>query len=332
MNKKQVIGLVVAAALFIITGVSSVFTNSLAETMRLSSEKMIQNSMEQALSGGYSFDAPLTDYVAVVRVEGVIQQQFETGLFETPNGYQHNTTMDYIDNLMQDGNNVGILLYVDSPGGSVYESDELYQKLMRYKEATGRPVWGYMAHYAASGGYFVSAAADRIYANPNTVTGSIGVIMSGLDMTGLYEKLGIRYISITSGENKDSSRMTEEQLEIYQSQVDECYERFVEVVARGRDMEPDEVKKLADGRTYTAKQALANGLVDDIGLYEDVQDLIVGEAGTATFYELESTAGSMFSSLFGSFSGIVPKSEAQVLRELAEETHGGLQYYANGLQ
>ena len=137
---------------------------------------------------------------------------------------------------MQDSNNKGILLYVDSPGGTVYESEELYLKLQEYKETTDRPVWDYMAHYAASGGYMVSMASDRIYANPNTVTGSIGVIMSGYDLTGLYEKLGIRYVSITSGANKDSSQLTNEQIAIYQTQVDEYYNKFVNIVAEGRDM------------------------------------------------------------------------------------------------
>ena len=114
--------------------------------------------------------------------------------------------MEYIDRLMMDDHNRGILLYVDSPGGTVYESEELYDRLQEYRDLTGRPIWCYMAHYAASGGYMAAVASDKIYANMNTVTGSIGVIMSGYDMTGLYEKLGIRYYSITSGDYKDSCR------------------------------------------------------------------------------------------------------------------------------
>ena len=84
-----------------------------------------------------------------------------------------------------------------------------------------------MAHYAASGGYMVSMASDKIYANSNTTTGSIGVIMSGYDMSGLYKKLGIRYVSITSGKNKDSSKFTDEQIAIYQDQINEAYEELV---------------------------------------------------------------------------------------------------------
>ena len=327
MKKKQMIGLVVAAALFIVTGVSSVFTNRLAE------KTTMMDTVAEVLTGGYTFDAPTSDYVAVVKVEGTIQEQTETGFFETVSQqeYQHSTTMEYIDYLMSDLNNVGILLYVDSPGGAVYESEELYLKLKEYKETTGRPIWDYMAHYAASGGYYVSVAADKIYANPNTVTGSIGVIMAGYDMSGLYEKLGIRYISITSGVNKDSTKMTDEQISIYQSQVDEAYEQFVSIVAEGRGMDIQTVKALADGRTYSAKQAVENGLVDEIGLYEDVVEMIADEAGTDILYEMEAPQ-STFAELFSSVKSAIPKSEAQVLEELAGETHGGLQYYAEGLR
>ena len=91
--------------------------------------------------------------------------------------------------------------------------------------------------------------------------------MSGYDMSGLYEKLGIRYVSITSGANKDSSKFTDEQIAIYQDQINEYYEKFVGIVADGRNMSEDAVKQLADGRTYTAKQAKENGLIDEISLY-----------------------------------------------------------------
>lgn len=327
MNKKQIIGMTVAAVLFIVIGVSSVLSNTF-------SQKSLEKSMEEAISltGGFDFDAPKKDYIAVVDVIGTIQEQTETGIFETPEGYQHVTTLEYIDKLIDDSNNKGILLYVDSPGGTVYESEELYMKLKEYKEATGRPVWDYMAHYAASGGYMVSMPSDRIYANPNTVTGSIGVIMSGYDLTGLYEKLGMRYISITSGKNKDSSQMTEEQIAIYQSQVDECYESFVEKVSDGRNMSVEDVKKLADGRTYTAKQAKENGLVDEIGTYDDLQADMSRELGTTEFYQPKSKV-SMLNELFSGVSALIPKSEAQVLKETAEEKESGvLMYYAEQLQ
>ena len=325
MNKKQIIGLIVAVALFIVTGVTSVLTNTISEKMVGDSTKQI----EELLAGDVSFSAPSNPYIAVVEVKGTIQEQVETDMFTTmTDQYQHTTTMEYIDQLIDDENNKGILLYVDSPGGTVYESEELYLKLLQYKEEKGYPVWAYMSHYAASGGYMISMAADKIYANSNTTTGSIGVIMSGYDMTGLYEKLGIEYVSITSGDNKDSSQMNEEQIEIYQSQVDECYERFVDIVEDGRDMSENAVKKLADGRTYTAKQALSHGLIDEIALYDDMKNEMMVELGVHDLYELE-TSDNVFASLFANVKNLVPKSEAQILKETAAEMESGvLMYYA----
>lgn len=325
MNKKQIGGLVIAVILFIMVGVSSVLTNAF-------SNRILMNSMEDLLTDSDGFNPPVNDYIAIVRVQGTIQEQTQTGMFEVPVGYQHITTLEYIDNLMSDDNNQGILLYVDSPGGTVYESEELYLKLKEYKEQTDRPVWDYMAHYAASGGYMISMASDKIYANPNTTTGSIGVIMSGYDMSGLYEKLGIRYISITSGENKDSSQMTDEQIAIYQGQVDEYYNKFVGIVSEGRGMTEEEVKALADGRVYTANQALNNGLIDEISLYEDMTRAMSSELGVYEFYEPESELD-FFTSLFARIESVIPKSEAQILKETAADMESGVpMYYAEQLR
>lgn len=325
MKKKQIVGLIIAAVLFIVMGVTSVLTNVI-------SQKMLADNVTTLLTENMEFDPPMSDYIAIVRVVGTIQEQTETGIFETASGYQHITTMNYIDNLMNDDDNQGILLYVDSPGGTVYESEELYDKLIEYKEVTGRQVWTYMAHYAASGGYMISAASDMIYANKNTVTGSIGVIMSGYDLSGLYEKLGIRYVSITSGVNKDSSALTDDQVAIYQSQVDECYENFVDIVGQGRGMSKEAVKALADGRTYTAKQALENGLVDEIGSYEDATYDMSEALGVDEYYE-PITEDNLFASLFAEVKGLVPKSEAQILKETADDMESGvLMYYAEQLQ
>ncbi|MCI9022998.1 MAG: signal peptide peptidase SppA [Dorea sp.] len=325
MKKKQIGGLIIAVVLFIVVGASSVLTRTL-------SERIVEKNMAQMLSDSVEFQPPSDDYIAIVKVVGAIQEQTVTGMFDADLGYQHITTLEYIDNLMYDSDNQGILLYVDSPGGTVYESEELYLKLKEYKESTGRPVWGYMAHYAASGGYMISMAADKIYANPNTTTGSIGVIMSGYDMSGLYEKLGIRYFSITSGAYKDSTKMTDEQIALYQEQVDEYYTKFVGIVSEGRGMSTDDVIALADGRVYTASQALNNGLIDEISLYEDMAAMMSDELGTYEFYELESTMD-FWSSLFAKVESMIPKSEAQILKETAAEMESGVpMYYAEQLR
>ena len=149
---------------------------------------------------------------------------------------------------------------------------------------------------------------------------------------GLYKKLGIRYVSITSGKNKDSSKFTDEQIAIYQDQINEAYEKFVNIVADGRDMSVEDVKKLADGRTYTAKQAKNNGLIDEISLYPDMKDAMSKKLGTSTFYEMESDEG-LLQSLFSKAESLVPKSEAQVLTETAKSVESGVpMYYAEQLR
>jgi protease-4 len=179
--------------------------------------------------------------------------------------------------MMEDSYNKGILLYVDSPGGAVYETDELYLKLREYKQKTGRPVYTYMGSEAASGGYYISAATDRIFANRNCWTGSIGVIMGPMyDVKDLLNKYGVRTVTIASGKNKGmgstTEHMTEEQKEILQTAIDEAYDQFVGCVADGRKMDEKKVRKLADGRLYTASQAKENGLIDEIGSREETLD------------------------------------------------------------
>ena len=327
MNKKQIIGAVVAAVLFITTGVTSVLTNTIADSF-------LKRNSSEILSGGTELQLPNREYVGVVSVVGTIQEQTESGgIFEVSEGYQHSDTLEYIDRMKEDPANRGILLRVDSPGGTVYESEELYLKLKEYQRKTKRPVWTYMEHYAASGGYYISAPSNKIYANPNTTTGSIGVIISGFDMTGLYEKLGIRSFSITSGKNKDMSQMNEEQVAIYQSIVDESYERFVEIVADGRKMNEEDVKKLADGRIYSAKQAKEKGLIDEIGLYEDIREDMRTEVGENIIFYEPSTEPSMLASLFGKLEGLKTKSEAEVLKETEAELGSGVpMYYAEQLR
>lgn len=328
MKKKQWIGLAVATALFIVTGVASVITNTLSERM-LSGDGIGSTFLDEFLEEDETESIlPEEDYIAVVDVIGTIQEESTDSFSESE--YLHDSTLDYIDELIGDESNKGILLYVDSPGGTVYESEELYLKLKEYKEKTGNKIWAYMAHYAASGGYMVSMAADKIYANPNTTTGSIGVIISGYDLTGLYEKLGIKYYSITSGAYKDNSNMTEEQIAIYQQEVDEAYEKFVDIVEEGRKMSETAVKKLADGRTYTASQALKLGLIDEIGLYDEMQETMREEFEIDEIYQEELYSDDFdWTDLFLKMKELVPKSEAQILKETAAEMESGvLMYYA----
>ncbi len=162
-----------------------------------------------------------------------------------------------------------ILLSVDSPGGSVLGSDEIYHALKQ----SGKPVLAYMNSIAASGGYYVSMGAKHIMAHPNTFTGSIGVISEFTNYAGLYEKLGLKSKIIKSAENKDFGAptvpFTAEDEKLWQDVINETYEGFLDIIVENRGMPRDELRKLADGRIYTGKQALANKLIDELGYFDD---------------------------------------------------------------
>ncbi len=234
---------------------------------------LIAGSIKDAIWGDDQDISASGPYIATIYVEGTIIAG-QTDSFGLPVGYQHNWTLDKIDELMADSNNRGLIVFVDSPGGGVYESDELYLKLKKYKDVTQRPVYAVMGSMAASGGYYISAAADKIVANRNTWTGSIGVTIGTLyDISELLEKYGVRTVTITAGSNKAmgsiTQPLTDEQKAIFQSLVDDAYGQFTGIVSEERGIDIDAVKKLADGRIYTAEQAYELGLVDLIGTFDD---------------------------------------------------------------
>lgn len=205
-------------------------------------------------------------YIAVVYIEGVIQAENET--------YNQSWLLDTIEDLTYDNDNKSILLYINSPGGGVYQSDEVYLALEDYKANSSKPVWAYMGPLAASGGYYIACAADTIYANRNTLTGSIGVVAGqSIDLTKLMDEYGIKMTTITAGKNKNmmniNSPLTAEQRAIMQSIADEAYDQFTGIVAESREMNIARVRELSDGRIYTAAQAEQNGLIDWIGSFEN---------------------------------------------------------------
>lgn len=206
------------------------------------------------------------DYIASLYIEGTIQKENDS--------YNQEWLLGTIKHLKEDKNNKAIAVFINSPGGTVYEADEAYLALEDYKTA-GKPVYVYQANMAASGGYYISCAGEKIYANRNTLTGSIGVITgSSVDITGFLHNLGIKSETIHSGKNKNmfslTEPVTEEQRKIMQSISDECYEQFTSIVAARRNLPLADVKKLADGRIYTANQALNNGLIDKIDSFENM--------------------------------------------------------------
>lgn len=201
-----------------------------------------------------------SSYIAKIYITGVIQNNNKT--------YDQQWLLDTIKTLKDDKHNKGIMLYINSPGGSVYESDEVYQALNDYQKSR-KPVWAYMGPLAASGGYYISCSAEYICANRNTLTGSIGVISGeSLDLTKMMENLGIKSRTFTAGKNKNmlnyNEPLSEQQEQIMQSIADECYDQFTSIVAINRKIDIDKVKEIADGRIYTANQALKLNLIDKI--------------------------------------------------------------------
>jgi protease-4 len=166
-----------------------------------------------------------------------------------------------------------VVLRINSPGGTVTASDILHHELMAFRRRTGRPVIAVMMDVAASGGYYLALAADTIIAHPTTVTGSIGVIMLTLNAQGLMEKIGVSAAAIKSGERKDMGSpfraLTPEERAIFQSVIDDLHRQFVQKLAERRGIAPETARSVADGRIYTADQALALRLVDRIGYVPD---------------------------------------------------------------
>jgi len=215
-------------------------------------------------------------YIGYIDITGTIEESYDG--YPVEGTYSHAWVLDCIDSYAEDDFNKAIILYINSPGGGIYESDELYNKLIDYKEETGRPVYAYMAQEAASGGLYAAMAADEISANRMTLTGSIGVIMSSMDLTGLYEKLGIETRDIVSGDNKDMfTDMNAEQEAILQQMIDEYYGYFVEVVSEGRGLDESYVRSISDGRVYTATQAKELGLIDSVCTYDEFIDNILAK-------------------------------------------------------
>ena len=222
-------------------------------------------------------DTPTGDNIAVLDIIGTISEN---------DGYTYDQQylLSSIDTIIEDKHNKALLLHIDTPGGTVYETDELYLKIMEYKAITGRPVYAAVENYAASGGYYIACAADAIYANRNATTGSIGVIMGEfLDLSELLDNVGVGVSYVATGPNKAMGNsyepLTDEQKAIYQEICDESFAQFVGIIAEGRNMSEDAVRVLADGRIYTAKQALQNGLIDGIEPFQTTLERITYDLG-----------------------------------------------------
>ncbi len=300
----------------------------------------LSQALQTFQTGSETITYPVEPYVGVIYVEGTIQGTDPYAeLLGGSYSYNHNFTMNAVNQLISDPNNKGIMLYIDSPGGTVFHTDELYIKLMEYKEKTGRPIYAYFGSMACSGGYYLGMAADKIIVNRNSLTGSIGVTMGVIvDATEYYEREGLKITPIYIGKNKtmgsEFEPLTDEQKEIFLSLAQESYDQFVGIVAQGRDKSVDEIIELADGRIYTPKQAKENGLVDEIGFYEDAISAMIDDKRDddidefILFYDVLYQAPPLITTLFGQETGAkAPEDLAAALTERACPVAGPAYYY-----
>jgi protease-4 len=201
--------------------------------------------------------SPLKSKVALMRIEGPIMDSKDA--------------VDELKGYLDDNSIKAVVLRIDSPGGAVAPSQEIYEEVR--KVAAKKKVVVSMGSIAASGGYYIASGASRIVANPGTLTGSIGVIMEIPNIEGLMNKIGVKAEVIKSGRNKDIGSMFRpmkpEEKKLLQGVMDDVHEQFIRAVAQGRKMKVEDVRKIADGRVFTGEQAKKVGLVDQLGSLED---------------------------------------------------------------
>jgi protease-4 len=222
--------------------------------------------------------------ILILPIDGVIMEK-ESNSILFPSENTVSEVRERLKKAKEDSRVKAVILRIDSPGGTVTGSDTIHNEIRKFKEETGKKVIAWFGSTAASGGYYVSAGADKIVAHPTTVTGSIGVILQLATIEKLLEKIGVTPVTIKSGERKDAGSpfrpILPEEKEYLQNIINHLHERFVQTVAQGRKMPLDEVRKLADGRIFTAEEALQAKLVDSIGYLDDAVALAKKESGVS---------------------------------------------------
>ena len=258
-------------------------------------------------------DGPRDHKIVVLGIGGIID------------GQQAQEISRQIRTIRQNPAVKGVIVHVDSPGGTISGSDSIYREIMNYRQQEGRPVVAFMQGIAASGGYYAAVACDEIIAEPTAVTGSIGVVMMHFVFEDLLEnKLGIQPVFLTMGQKKDwpSSfrKPSEEELVYLRARLlQPAYERFVSVVKRGREkaLSADEVEKLADGSIFAADQALAVKLIDRIGYLDDAIERVKTLAGIEKAQVVEYRRPFSFLGLLTAKSVSIPKLDRTKLFEFS---------------
>jgi protease-4 len=233
---------------------------------------------ELARDSAFAFDK-----IALIDVTGVIQNSESSSLFGT--GEQPvSLLLEQLDKARCDPAVKAVILRINSPGGTVVASELMHDEITCFRES-GKPVIAVMMDVAASGGYYIACACDEIVAQPSTVTGSIGVLMLMVDVSGTMSLIGVKTDAIVSGVHKDSGSpfrpMRAEERELFETIVEDMYGRFVKVVVAGRPgLDEKRVRELADGRIYTAQQAVEHGLIDGVRSLRDTVEFTKQRVGS----------------------------------------------------
>lgn len=318
MNTKRWIALGIALLLLVGSTVISGLINFSRYNLADQVESIMKTTGGSDLGRKTVEEGSNTSQIALIKVDGTIEDTGETSVFSSSTGYNHQQFLKQLDDIKTDTRIKGVVLYVNSPGGGVVESKQIYEKIQLIKKSRKIPIYVSMGSMGASGGYYISAPADKIFVDEETLTGSIGVIMQSLNYSKLAEKYGVEFETIKTGPYKDimssSREMTEGDRKILQSMVDDSYDRFLKVVSDGRGMSMDEVKKVADGRVMNGSQAVKAGLADEFGYTEEVITALKQEKdlkGSKVFeYSSSDSFSSLFSTKLESLLGGSPETKA----------------------
>ncbi|WEG73823.1 signal peptide peptidase SppA [Vagococcus intermedius] len=297
MNKKRWIAVGIAAGLLLATSLVAVPD---AKT------ELTSHMTDSQLSEVVINERDDNQKIALLQLDGTIGPTESAGLFGSE-GYNHDFFMSQLKAIEGDETVKGVLLEVNTPGGGVYESAEIARELTKIQKDRKIPLYVSMKNMAASGGYYVSAKADKIFATEETMTGSIGVIMTGLNMSEFFDKIGFKDETVKSGQFKDigssTRKWTKEERDVLQKNIDSSYNRFVKLVAEGRGMSEEAVKKIADGRIYDGQQAKENGLVDELGYPDEALEALRKEhkLRDASVISYDNTNNSFAKSLGGNW-------------------------------
>ncbi len=224
--------------------------------------------------------SPARDKILLLDVTGIIGLEIEPGLLKREAGLA-SQIYTRLEKAARDEKIRGIILRLDSPGGEVTASDIIHHEILLFKEKTGFPVVGLTMGTAASGAYYIASACDYLISHPSTITGSIGVISIFPSTEELLAKVGVEVKVIKSGRMKDAGspfrELTSEEEAVFQNIINEMYEKFLEIVLKGRQrkISEEKLRKIADGRILTAHQALEHGLIDQIGYFPDALEKIL---------------------------------------------------------